>query len=369
MSNELVVIENVELVPFFTKGDHVDEILAAIELEAISFVAGDLSVKKNRDAVKAMVTKVTKSKTYLEANGKDLAAEYKEIPKKIDANRKKAKDFLTDLQARVRQPLTEWEEEQKRIEAENKYLAEWDEAITENKSFDIDIAHQLEVAHMEAIIDNIAFDKAAEEAKEAERLRLEAEENARIEREEEIKRQSAEQARIEAERKAKEEADRLIREKQEAEAKAEAQRQAAIQAEIEAEQAREQAKYEAEQAELRRIEQEKEAERQAKLAEQRRIEQAKQAEAARIAAEQQAKRDAEAAAERAKQAEIQRQQQEADQIENARKTREANTKHRGKINRNIAFNLSEECNISEELAKKVVRAIASGKIPNCQINY
>lgn len=129
MSTQLQVLAKLELVPFFTKGDSVDETLAAIEKEALAFVPGDLSVKKNRDAIKAMVTKVTKSKTYLESNGKELASEYKAIPKAIDATRKKTKDFLTDLQTKVRLPLTEWEQEQERLEIEALAKAAADEIL------------------------------------------------------------------------------------------------------------------------------------------------------------------------------------------------------------------------------------------------
>ena len=58
----------------------------------LSFVPGDLSVKKNRDAVKAMVTKVTSSKTYLEKEGKAFSRQNirKSLKESlIDANRKK----------------------------------------------------------------------------------------------------------------------------------------------------------------------------------------------------------------------------------------------------------------------------------------
>lgn len=117
MSTELVIVENLELVPFFTKGDQVKSILDRLTEEADSFVAGDLSVAKNRKAVTEMVTKFTKSKTYLESKGKELAAEYKAIPKAIDANRKIVKDTITGLQEVVRKPLTDWEYEQAVIES------------------------------------------------------------------------------------------------------------------------------------------------------------------------------------------------------------------------------------------------------------
>jgi len=72
MSNELAVVENLDLVPFFTKGDKVDDVLAAIAEKARQHVP-DVSTDKGRKAIKANVTFVTKSKTFLEKQRKTLA--------------------------------------------------------------------------------------------------------------------------------------------------------------------------------------------------------------------------------------------------------------------------------------------------------
>ena len=340
MSKELLVIENVELVPFFTKGEAVDETLAKIEAEALAFVAGDLSVKKNRDAVKAMVTKVTKSKTYLEKHGKELAAEYKLIPKQIDSQRKKVKDHLTELAEKVRAGLTEWEEEQKRIAAEEA------EAERLQKIAD-EIAFMWEFAWTE----NEAFDKAKEDARlaEIERQRL---------HDEEVARKATEAAEEKAKAEIKAAKDRE-----------EAQRKAAIQAEIDAQLAEE-----------RRIAQKEEADRQAKIAEQQRIDRekqmaieaeqrAEQAELDRIENERQAKIQAEQAAEQARLNEIARQEAVAKAERDRLATLEANKAHKGKIYKQSKECLMSECGLTEEQAKAVVKAIASKKIANCTVNY
>ncbi len=339
MSNELVVIENVELIPFFTRGESLDSVLEQIEKEAMSFAPGDLSVKKNRDAVKAIVTKVTKSKTYLESHGKELAAEYKEIPKRIDANRKKTKDFLTELQAKVRQPLTEWEEEDKRIKAEEAARIE-----AEKVAIEIERDHELALL-MSAEFDRVVAERVAEELR-IEKERQEKLERQRIEREEQLKRESAEKARREAEEKAKAERERVEREKREAiereeEAKAEAERQrkAAIQAEIDLENEREAA---------------------AKLAEENRL--------ARVEADAKAKRDAEEAAERARLAEIERQRKIKADEDAAKAQREANTRHVTAKKKELKLAIVA-LGINEADAIKVVKAMASNQLPNCQINY
>tara|TARA_R110002096_G_scaffold66306_1_gene161374 strand:- start:28264 stop:29313 length:1050 start_codon:yes stop_codon:yes gene_type:complete len=158
MENQLAVLENLKPIPFFTKGDDVDDILEKIKKDALLHVP-DLSTGKGRAEITANITRVTESKTYLEAQGKELAVEFKAIPAKIDANRKKVKEFLAELQVELRKPLTDWETEQAEIkakkiadelaekEAEEKDLL-WDFAISENKLFDID--RNAETARLEA---------------------------------------------------------------------------------------------------------------------------------------------------------------------------------------------------------------------------
>ena len=114
MSNELLVLEEISVVPFFTKGENVEPLLAQIEAEAKAFVP-DASTEKGRKVIKAFITKLKKSRTYLEGHGKDLAAEYKAIPKEIDANRRKIKEFLLGLEEVTRAPLTEYEDKLKQV--------------------------------------------------------------------------------------------------------------------------------------------------------------------------------------------------------------------------------------------------------------
>lgn len=321
MSNELVVIENLELVPFFTKGESLDSVLEQIEKEAMSFVAGDLSIKKNRDAVKAMVTKVTKSKTYLESRGKDLAAEYKEIPKRIDANRKKTKDFLTDLQARVRQPLTEWEEEDARIKAEEAAAIEAEKLLV-----------KIEIDHEIALLMNDKFDRELAEQL-AEEKRMEEERQAQIEKER-IEREAriAEEAKLKAEQEAKEREENLERER------------------------------------LAAIEREEQAKRDAIAAEGRAKAQAEEAERQRVIAEEQAKRDAEEAAERARQLEIDRQKREEERLKAEADKKAADREHAGLIHSQMVDAFIAN-GIDKETAIIAVTAMAKCLIPNVKINY
>lgn len=332
MSNELVVIENLELVPFFTKGEQLDEVLAKIEEEALSFVPGDLSVRKNRDEVKAMVTKVTKSKTYLESKGKDLAAEYKEIPKRIDANRKKTKDFLAELQAKVRQPLTEWEEEDARLKAEEKARIEAEK-----------LREEVERDHEMALLMNTEFDRQLAE-RMAEEARIEKERQAQLEKERlEREARIAQEAKEQAEREAKEREERIKLEAKEAAEKAERDRLDAIERE-------EKAKRDAIAAAERAKAQVEEAERQRKLA------------------EEAAKREAEEAAERAKQAEIQRQKDEEARLAAEQAKKAADRKRAGVVHSQMLDALVAG-GVDEVHAKKAIELMAKGEVPNVTIYY
>ena len=190
MPNELLVLEKVEMVPFFTKGQNVKDVLSAIEEEALSFVP-DVTTAKGRAAIKAMVTKVTKSKTYLEKHGKDLAAEYKAIPKVIDANRREVKDRLTTIAEAVRAPLTQYEAEQAEIERLNLVEADHEIGLLLNEKYDKERAEHIE-QERKAEEDRQTQLKAEQEEREK-RIAEEAAENAR---KAEISRQEAEAKRI-----------------------------------------------------------------------------------------------------------------------------------------------------------------------------
>lgn len=355
MNNELAVIKNLELVPFFTKSAGVDDTLEQIAKEARSHVP-DVSTSKGRNAIKANVTLVQKSKTYLEKNGKELAAEYKAIPKQIDATRRKTNDFLNDLQKEVRLQLTEWEAEQVKIEAEKVELAriavidaDWDFAQMMMKEYFSLIAQgDFEVAHMK----KVASEKAEQD---------------RISREKKIAEDAATAAKLKAEQEAAVEKQRLIDVAKQLEVNAENQRKAAMQAERDAEiaeqeraEAVEKAKQDAIEAtvllkkqeadnELKRIEKEKENTR---LADEAKA----LAETSRLAAIEQTKRD---------EAKKIADKKLIDDQETA--TRKANVAHATSIKKAIISALMEHAKLSKEDATATASALWYGKITNINV--
>jgi colicin import membrane protein len=69
----------------------------------------ELTTQKGRDRYASMAHQIAKSKTALEAVGKALSAKQKELPKKIDAERKRVWDTLEVWQKEVRRPLDDWQ--------------------------------------------------------------------------------------------------------------------------------------------------------------------------------------------------------------------------------------------------------------------
>jgi colicin import membrane protein len=321
MSTELITIEPANAITFFTKENGLSEIVKQVEMEIATF-EHDLTTGVGRKRTASLAAKVSKTKVYLDDLGKDLVADWKAKAKVVDSNRKDMRDALDSLRDLARKPLTEWEEEQKRIEAEAN-------AAKEAEELRLKIESDFEIA----ILMNEKFDRDAEDARkqreEAERIAAELAEKARIEREEQIKREAVEAERLAA-RKEKE--------------AAEIARLSAIKAKEDAEKAR-------------------------AAAEERAIEQAKQAEAARIAAEEKAKRDAELAAEAAKRAEIARQQAVKEAEDKAIAEREANKAHVAKIRKAAKEALMALCGLSEDDAKAVVMAINNRTIPSVEIRY
>ena len=345
MENKLVVLEELKPVSFFTKGDDVDDILDKIKADALLHVP-DLSTGKGRAAIKANITRVIESKTYLEAKGKELAVEYKAIPAKIDQNRKKVKDFLAELQVELRKPLTDWEADQAEIkakkiaddlaekEAEEKDLL-WDFALMELKLFNIELAAKEEK-------------RIADELVEQARLKqVQIDNDIRI----------AKEATIEVERLAQEKIDNAkIAEQKAIDDKIKAD------AELVAANARE--KLLNEQAAQNKLN----AEWLAYISEAYQINDDINSKAEQVAYEARAEQLRLKSIETERLAGIERQRVEAVNKKAAQDKLEANKKHVGSVRGEIKVHLMNTCGVDEELAVSIVKALLTIKT-RVTINY
>lgn len=154
----LIVVEKTTAMAVFTESSKLDPLLAKITEKAKSLVP-DTSTAKGRKEIASIAYQVARTKTYLDSLGKDLVDDLKEVPKKIDASRKKTRDYLDALAQEVRKPLDDWEAEQERISAEKKAKEEAEL-----------LAEQIETDHEIGLLLNREFDR-----QRAERIAAEAE--------------------------------------------------------------------------------------------------------------------------------------------------------------------------------------------------
>lgn len=336
-STQLITIEKANALAIFSTPGEVDPILARIRSEIDQFVA-DVSTKRGRDDVASMAYRVAQSKTYLDGIGKALVDDLKDVPKKVDASRKRIRDTLDQWRDEVRRPLTDWEEtENRRILKHRATLDRLTEIATAPNAGCVMDTTAAQFREKIDAIGKIEIGPACEEFERdyalgvagalralqsalsnAERREAEAAELARL--------RAAEVEREAREREAKEAEHREARAKAEAE---KAEREAAEALEREA---------------LRRKLEEEAAARKALEDEKR----AREAEEARQAEER-------AAAAR----------------------REANKNHRAKINREARAALetliqadgASGASDAAAVAQKIVEAIVKGAIPHVSINY
>lgn len=333
-ANELVVIEPANALTVFTAPNAIDPLLERIRQEIDGFSA-DVSTASGRKAIASMAHKVSRAKTYMDNAGKALVDHHKEIPKKIDATRKRVRDTLDAWRDEVRAPLNDWEQrEENRVNAHRTMLGRLNEAATitaERTADDIssalawlksvvvdDSCEEFRGQYAEAKsaalthLTDVLAKRQTHDAEQAElaRLRAEAAERERKEREERIAQEAAEKAR------------------RDAEAKAEAERKAAEDA----------ARREREAAEKREL-------------------------ALRLEAEKAQRRAAEAE-EKARRDEQQRRELE----KRAAEAREVNKRHVAKVNATAAADLVA-AGIYRETAEQVISLIAAKQVAGVTISY
>lgn len=249
----VTVVNKASLLNFFKDGANLDGLYNVVQAKARALVA-DVTTADGVSKIKSTARQIASIKKRVDDIGKDVVAELKDLPKQIDANRKKWREDMEALQEEIRKPVTEIENRQAEIaeirathgklvlsgSAEIKAAIEsldkieltgdkWKESLE-----DATAAVTAEKGALEVML-NAAIKKEAE-ARELEELRKKQEEAERIIREQKIREEAERKAREEAEARAAAEKARLEREKAEAERKAaEAERAAKEAMEREAE--------------------------------------------------------------------------------------------------------------------------------------
>jgi hypothetical protein len=340
-----------------------DLIIAEIKKEVADFTA-DIPTKQDgtcstqsRAKIISMAAKIAKCKSPI----KNLASELKEESKKlidgVNSQWNRYEKAMDDLRDAVRKPVDEIEEREAKILKEKQDRLAEIERLSTTRSFnsledlkgllqDLEQAFNCDWNDFQFMADSL-YDKAKNY------IELEIEKFIKYEAEQA---ELAQLKKEKAEREKKDEEERIAKE------------------------AEERAKKEAEES-IKRAEQAKiDAENRAKESERIAKEQAEKAELARIQAEKKAKEEAERLAIEAVEKERQRVAENARIEAEENEKRESNKRHRNKIEKKVLADIqlfvrmmteTESIGIlsQNELISLIVKAVASGEIPNLTINY
>lgn len=320
--------------------------------EVVGEVA-DLNSRKGRERIASLAAQVARSKTAVEKPGREYLKRIKELPKAIEAELREFAQKMDGLRDEVRAPLNEWQAAEDRRVDHHQDRIEW---LNTRNDMPFDISAE-QIADQIAAVESLLVDEGFQEF-EAEAARAKDKALTMLRAVLATRRQKdAEQAELEklrAEKVARDRQDEIDREAREIIERETARIQQQAQADADAAAQRERdAKNEADRREL-------ELKLQAEQSAKRELEAQQRAD--------QAVRDADAQAERAANAERQRQADEQAKAKRETDAREADTKHKGSINRAaleafIAGGMPEEC------AKQAVTMIAKGRIPSVKIHY
>lgn len=329
----LVTLESASVQTVFTTPQALDPLIEQIT-ELIRSHVPDVTTAKGRKEIASLAFRVAKTKTYLDELGKDLVTKYKEMPKKIDANRLDMRTRLDALRDEARQPLDVWEAEQAAIEAKQK-----EEAAA--AALALQVAHDYEFA----LLMDAEFDRTKEEAKRIA-------EQAQRDRENQIRHEAEERTRREAETRAKLEAEAFLRREIEAKLALERAESAKAEAEVRAEREKIEAEQRVRDAEARTIKEREDAQ---DRAEKERI--------ASIEREEKARKEA-------TELELRRQRVEKEQVEMDRAAREADRDHRKLFNRESLEDIRKALTESDtDPAVSILIAIAKSQIRHVSIAY
>ena len=354
----VTVTHKENLLSFFKDGTNLDGLYNVVESKARALVA-DVTTKEGVSQIKSTARQIASIKKRVDDLGKDIVAELKDLPKQIDANRKKWREDMEALQDEIRKPVTEIENRQKEIE----------EIKATHGKLVLSGSEEIKAAIVNLDKIELTSDKwkesleAATEAVTAEKGALEVMLNAALKKE-------AEARELEELRKKQEEADRILREQK---IKEEAERRAREQAEAQAAKERERHRQEMERAEREKQEAERkaaEAENARREAEEREAEARKNQATASV--DFPVFQGAAATAEQAPSAPVKKPSKWTDAQKKVNSAILASFAEiiRASLPKHIAGHSDQGYELAAtEAAKDLIKAIACGKIENINVRY
>ena len=246
-TNKIMTTETLELIQVepseLYKPGALRAVIDKIKKEAFSIVP-DVTTEKGRKEVASLAYKIAQTKTKIDNIGKELGDEHRDTLNRINADRKLARGELDQIKADVRQPLTEFEEQEKqRVQghediisgirglADCEYLESKPllETIAQLKTRDLstlqeftasaELAREKSLASLGKTLEILQAQE--EQAAELAKLKKEAADREQKEREERIAKEAEEKAKREAAEKAEAEAQAVAQREREFKAEAE----------------------------------------------------------------------------------------------------------------------------------------------------
>lgn len=201
MNTNLIIPSKETALEVFQKPNGLDPFLKIIRDEIDIFIP-DVTTKKGREEIASIAYRISKSKTALDDVGKNLVSDLKELPKKIDAERKRVRDLLDNWKDEVRRPLTEWENADKeRINKIQERIFKINNLISDYESLSSEVIKNNDTVLNKLESQFLSKQKIEQEQAELAKLRAEAEERDKKDKEERIAKEAAEKAIKEAEMK------------------------------------------------------------------------------------------------------------------------------------------------------------------------
>jgi len=111
----VLVVEKKDLQAFFLDPEKLDALYGHVEKMARALVADPLT-KEGASQIKSCARQIASVKKRIDDIGKDVVADLKDLPRKIDANRKTLRERLEALQDDIRRPVTEIENREDEID-------------------------------------------------------------------------------------------------------------------------------------------------------------------------------------------------------------------------------------------------------------
>lgn len=358
-NNNIIVLEKINSATVFGVDGGSKSVIDKIK-EEVSKLKLDASTKKGREEIISVAYKISKSKTFLDNEGKKVKEDFQKTVNLVDAERKKIRDELDGLKESVRKPVTEFENAEKlrisereerivliqdlvlfdailpELEAVNERIATA-ESLTKFDWMEFEPKANFESSQVINKLNDFKKQRELfiEQQKEIEKNRIAEEKRQAAVREEAVKAEAikAEREKADLEAKAKEteakvKEDLLIAEKKNLEEKLRLSKEAEIKAEADKKQ--------------------------------QILDDAKKAEEAKKLAEAETKKAVEDEKKRAEEEILKAKREET--------ARAADKKHKSKINNSIMSSfISLGCD--ENLAKKVITSIVRGEINNTTIKY